>query len=191
MPWLAAIALVGTTTVGCASGRHFPSSAPSTAAVTTASLVPQFTATTQAPTSVSLSTPAPAAAVTSTAAPAHPAVTVARSASTTTAAPTRGPVIAGCPLFPADNPWRRDVSRDPIDPHSGAWVASAGLSTHLHPDFGADPTYGIPYVVVPASQAKVPITFTAYGSESDPGPYPVPRNAPVESGSDAHVLVAS
>jgi hypothetical protein len=191
VPWLAAIALVGTTTVGCASGRHFPSSAPSTAAVTTASLVPQFTATTQAPTSVSLSTPAPAAAVTSTAAPAHPAVTVARSASTTTAAPTRGPVIAGCPLFPADNPWRRDVSRDPIDPHSGAWVASAGLSTHLHPDFGADPTYGIPYVVVPASQAKVPITFTAYGSESDPGPYPVPRNAPVESGSDAHVLVAS
>jgi len=37
----------------------------------------------------------------------------------------------------------------------------------------------------------VPITFDAYGSESDPGPYPVPANAPVEAGSDRHVLVAS
>ena len=44
---------------------------------------------------------------------------------------------------------------------------------------------------MPANQPKVPVTFTAYGAESDPGPYPVPRGAPVESGSDAHVLVAS
>jgi hypothetical protein len=94
-------------------------------------------------------------------------------------------------LFPANNPWRRDVSRDPVDPHSGAWVASAGSTTHLHPDFGRDPAYGIPFVEVPAGQAKVPITFTAYGDESDPGPYPVPPNAPVEAGSDHHVLVAS
>jgi len=102
-----------------------------------------------------------------------------------------GATIAGCPLFPADNPWRQDISRLPVDPYSAAWVASAGSSTNLHPDFGSNPTYGIPYVVVPASQPKVPITFTAYGDQSDPGPYPVPRNAPVESGSDRHVLVAS
>jgi hypothetical protein len=70
-------------------------------------------------------------------------------------------------------------------------VASIGASAHLHPDFGSDPSYGIPYVVVPASQPKVPITFTDYGDESDPGPYPVPLNAPVEAGGDAHVLVAS
>jgi hypothetical protein len=101
------------------------------------------------------------------------------------------PTIAGCPLFPADNPWRRNVSADPLDPHSAAWVASIGAGTDLHPDFGSDPSYGIPYVVVPASQPTVPITFTAYGDESDPGPYPVPLNAPVETGGDAHVLVAS
>jgi hypothetical protein len=37
----------------------------------------------------------------------------------------------------------------------------------------------------------VPIRFTAYGDQSDPGPYPVPLTAPVEAGSDRHVLVAS
>jgi hypothetical protein len=120
------------------------------------------------------------------------ASTTASGGGTTAARPQpAGPTIAGCNLFPADNPWRRDVSADPLDPHSGAWVASVGAGTHLHPDFGSNPTYGIPYVVVPAGQAKVPITFTAYGDESDPGPYPVPQNAPVEAGSDRHVLLAS
>jgi hypothetical protein len=107
------------------------------------------------------------------------------------AAAASGASIAGCPLFPADNPWRRDVSGDALDPHSDAWVASAGSSTNVHPDFGSNPDYGIPYVTVPASQPKVPITFTDYGDESDPGPYPVPPNAPVEAGGDRHVLVAS
>jgi hypothetical protein len=94
-------------------------------------------------------------------------------------------------LFPADNPWRREISGDPVDAHSAAWVASAGTTAHLHPDFGSNPDYGIPYVVVAATQRKVPITFTDYGDESDPGPYPVPPKAPVEAGGDRHVLVAS
>jgi hypothetical protein len=62
---------------------------------------------------------------------------------------------------------------------------------HLHPDFGSNPSYGIPYEVVPKDQKRVPIRFTAYGDESDPGPYPIPRTARVEAGSDRHVLVAS
>ena len=101
------------------------------------------------------------------------------------------PTIAGCRLYPADNPWRQDISQLPLNSHSAAWVASVGLSTHLHPDFGSDPSYGIPYSEVPAGQAKVPITFTAYGNESDPGPYPIPSNATIEAGGDRHVLVAS
>ncbi len=64
--------------------------------------------------------------------------------------------------------------------------------TNLHPDFGSDPTYGIPYVTVRGSQPKVPMNFQ-YASESDPGPYPFPPNAPVEGGpnaaGDRHVLV--
>jgi hypothetical protein len=119
-----------------------------------------------------------------------PAATTARAGSALPA-PGGTAAIAGCPLFPADNAWRRNVSGDPLDPHSAAWVASIGSTAHLHPDFGSDPGYGIPYTVVPAGQSTVPITFTAYGSESDPGPYPVPLNAPVEAGGDAHVLVAS
>ncbi len=101
-----------------------------------------------------------------------------------------GPGIGGCAVFPSSNAWNQDVSRAPVDPNSGAYVARIdSFRQFLHPDFGANPSYGIPYIVVPGSQPRVPITFTAYGSESDPGPYPVPLNAPVESGSDAHVLV--
>jgi hypothetical protein len=100
------------------------------------------------------------------------------------------PTLAGCPMFPPDNPWNRDISRDPVDPQSAAYIASISQDrTNLHPDFGANPAYGIPFVVVPGSQPKVPITFTDYGDESDPGPYPVPPDAPVEAGSDRHVLV--
>jgi hypothetical protein len=99
--------------------------------------------------------------------------------------------IAGCPLFPPDNPWRRNIAHDPVSAHSAAWVASVGTRAFLHPDFGANPSYGIPYAVVPAGQPKVKIAFNAYGDESDPGPYPIPANARVEGGGDRHVLVAS
>ena len=71
-------------------------------------------------------------------------------------------------------------------------ISSPG-QTKLHPDFGGDGAYGIPFMVVPATQPKVPINYTAYGDESDPGPFPIPANAPVEGGSasdgDRHVLV--
>jgi hypothetical protein len=107
------------------------------------------------------------------------------------AASTTVPTIAGCPLFPANNPWRTDISHYPLSRYSAAWVRSVGLTTHLHPDFGSDPSYGIPYEVVPKTQPTVPIVFTAYGDESDKGPYPVPLDAKVEAGGDAHVLVAS
>jgi hypothetical protein len=101
-----------------------------------------------------------------------------------------GPVIAGCSVFPTDNSWNRDVSNDPIDPNSANYIASISLgATKLHPDFGSYLGYGIPYTVVPGTQPRVPITFTDYGDESDPGPYPIPPNAPVEAGSDRHVLV--
>jgi len=92
-------------------------------------------------------------------------------------------------MFPADNPWNQDVTGLPVDPNSDNYIASIGATGHLHPDFGSDPTYGIPYLVVGAGQPNVPITYTDYGDESDPGPFPIPQNAPVEAGSDAHVLV--
>ncbi len=100
-----------------------------------------------------------------------------------------GAAIAGCTVFPPDNPWNTDISQQPVDPSSDAYIASMnGASTFLHADFGSDPTFGIPWTTVPASQPRVPMVFD-FADESDPGPYPFPPNAPVEAGSDAHVLV--
>jgi hypothetical protein len=105
--------------------------------------------------------------------------------------PGGGSTLGGCAAFPSNNPWNQDVSSLLLDPNSSTYITRINaFRQFVHPDFGSDPSYGIPYVVVPGSQAFVPITFNAYGSESDPGPYPVPLNAPVEAGSDRHVLVA-
>jgi hypothetical protein len=116
--------------------------------------------------------------------------------STPSAAPastSRAPTVAGCRMFPADNPWNTDISAAPVDPNSGAYLASMhAATTFLHPDFGSNPTYGIPYTSVGAGQPRVAMTFD-YASESDPGPYPIPSNAPIEGGpgatGDRHVLV--
>ena len=105
--------------------------------------------------------------------------------------PPAGTSIAGCPVFPADNPWNMRVDQAPLRARSAQTIAaiqSAG-GDFLHPDFGENPDYGIPFVVVPADQAVVPITYTDAGDESDPGPFPIPANAPVEAGSDRHVIV--
>lgn len=112
-----------------------------------------------------------------------------------------GASLNGALPFPADNAWNTDISGAPVDPNSGALIASIGLTRGLHPDFGAGlyegSPIGIPYVVVAGNQPKVAISFTDYGDESDPGPYPVPANAPIEGqqangsafGGDRHVLV--
>ncbi len=98
----------------------------------------------------------------------------------------------GCPILPASNPLNREISHAPVNPKSAQYIASIGLSGHLHPDFGTNPTYGIPYTVVPPGQPKVPISFDEFGEESEPGPYPIPPDAPVEGAGeegDRHVLV--
>lgn len=107
-----------------------------------------------------------------------------------------GASLHGKQLFPPDNPWNQDISTMPVDPNSDNLIASIGLNTGLHPDFGTvynGAPNGIPYVVVPGNQLLVPMNFTAYGDESDPGPYPVPADAPIEGGpassGDRHVLV--
>jgi hypothetical protein len=107
---------------------------------------------------------------------------------------TSGPEEFGCPIFPANNPLNEEIANAPVSPDSQAYVESIGLSVHLHPDFGTNPSYGIPYTVVGEHQAEVPVKLTTYRSESDPGPYPIPPGAPIEGGGkkgkgDKHVLV--
>ena len=103
--------------------------------------------------------------------------------------------ITGRRMFPADNPWNRDVSSDPVDPASDVLIATCGANAQLHPDFGTTwngGPIGIPFVVVKGSQPRVPVTFD-YDDESDAGPYPIPRDAPIEGGpssnGDRHVLI--
>ena len=119
------------------------------------------------------------------------------------------PDLGGCPVFPpppaglpANAPslpteaaWNQDVSKAPVARNSAATIAyiDAHGGDHLHPDFGSPRAYGFPYSVVGAGQRRLPIHYTAYGDESDPGPFPVPKGAPVEGGNrsdgDRHVLV--
>lgn len=98
-------------------------------------------------------------------------------------------------MFPADNPWNKDISAEPVDPSSDVLIATCGANAQLHPDFGTTwlgSPIGIPYIVVNGNQARVPVSFY-YADESDPGPYPIPPDAPIEGGSssdgDRHVLV--
>jgi hypothetical protein len=102
-----------------------------------------------------------------------------------------GPQVGGCPVFPIDNAWNTPVAAAPLAANSATMIARIQSSggRALHPDFGEDPSYGIPFTVVPAGQPLVPVAYDAYGAESDPGPFPIPLDAPVESGSDAHVVV--
>ncbi|MCC6678771.1 MAG: hypothetical protein IT436_16690 [Phycisphaerales bacterium] len=107
-----------------------------------------------------------------------------------------GDVLSRLQVFPADNAWNQDVSGLPVHPMSTVWIATMGAGTGLHPDFGTvwdGAPNGIPFVVVPPTQPMVPIDFVLYGSQSDPGPYPVPPGAPIEGGpggtGDRHVLV--
>jgi hypothetical protein len=103
--------------------------------------------------------------------------------------------LGSCAVFPSstgsrDNYsyWNLDISGASVDPLSDQYIASMGTTTMVHPDFGSDPSFGIPFDTVAGSQAKVAMSFDVAG-ESDPGPYPFPSDAPVESGSDGHVLI--
>jgi hypothetical protein len=108
-------------------------------------------------------------------------------------APPIGP--NGCTVLPADNIWNTPVDQLPVSPNSSTYVNRIGAGSPLHPDFGSG-TYnggpiGIPFITVPGNQTKYSATFL-YADESDPGPYAIPLNAPIEGGSgstgDRHAI---
>ena len=115
---------------------------------------------------------------------------------TTVACQVRLPGAPGCPIFPDDSIWHADVSKLPVDPRSGSYIAAIGESAPLKADFGAGlwdgGPIGIPYAIVGAATPTVPVSFD-YADESDPGPYPIPTNAPIEGGAqsdgDRHVIM--
>jgi hypothetical protein len=109
------------------------------------------------------------------------------------------PQIEGCLVYPADHIWNVPVDTLPVHANSAAYINTIGYNTGLHPDFGSGEwppgsgsPIGIPFTTVPGTQQPVSVTF-GYDDESDPGPYPIPPDVPIEGGpssnGDRHVLV--
>ena len=133
-----------------------------------------------------------------TTAPRAPATSAVPAPTTGGPRPANGsPTSLGrCSLMPRSSYWYANVSTLATHANSSAYIASIGATSGLKADFGSGlwdgGPIGIPYVVVPAGQPKVPIAFD-YADESEPGPYPIPADAPIEGGAqstgDRHVLV--
>ena len=110
--------------------------------------------------------------------------------------PTRAQTVAGCQIFPSNNVWNARIDTLPVDARSAAYVNNIGPTSGSFATFGSGlwqgAVLGFPFVTVLGTQPKVGVTFL-YSSESDPGPYPIPPNAPIEGGSnstgDRHVEV--
>jgi hypothetical protein len=116
-----------------------------------------------------------------------------------------GPMIEGCPSLPPDHILNTRVDHLPVHPRSNDYISSIGSEKQLKMDFGSGTwkggPIGIPYTTVSGDQPKVPIHFVStstrpsYAHESDPGPYPIPPDAPIQGGDgsdntgDRHVLV--
>ena len=108
------------------------------------------------------------------------------------------PQAPECPVFPADNAWNTPVDDLPVAENSDAIINSIGMDKGLHADFGSGLWHGmkigIPITVVPGDQPRKRITFY-HQDESDPGPYPIPKNVKIEGdpypepGNDRHALI--
>jgi hypothetical protein len=94
--------------------------------------------------------------------------------------PEADAILAAMQIFPADSAWNEDISRRPVRTNSDALIAQ--ISGDLLSSRRALRVFKeMNFVLVPDSQLPVPITFTYYGNESDPSPYPIPANLPIES----------
>lgn len=158
------------------SSSPAPTETASPTSTTTAGTTPTTGPTATAmPSTPRLATPSPTGAPT-------PALTLPPPAS------AGSPIIAGCPVLPANNAWNADISGLPVHPRSAQWLASASAATkRLHPDFGADP-YGYQLQIVDRATPRTSISFY-YTDESDPGPYPLTASTPIEPGSDRHAFM--
>ena len=84
-------------------------------------------------------------------------------------------ILSRLQIFPTDNPWHEDISQRPVHPQSAPIVAGIGADKPL--GFNLD----MNFVIVPRDQPRVPVRVTQYPRESDPGPFPIPDNAPIEN----------
>lgn len=105
----------------------------------------------------------------------------------------RNASLGGAPLFPATNAWNTPIVSRPVDPRSDSYLISIGLDVPLHPDFGTNRLrthlFGIPYIVIEGpTTPRYAVPFD-YSDQSDPGPYPIPDDVPIEGGGDRHAII--
>ena len=89
-------------------------------------------------------------------------------------------ILSTLQVFPRDNPWNEDITARPVASDSAAIVASIGADAPLGYNLDMN------FVIVPPDQPRVPVKITMYPKESDPGPFPIPANAPIENWPLAH-----
>jgi hypothetical protein len=88
--------------------------------------------------------------------------------------PEADAILSALEVFPPDNPWNLIVEDWPLHPDSKAIVAAVGAEKpfRCNDDMG--------FVLVPPGQKRIEVKITEYPGETDPGPYPVPDNVPIE-----------
>jgi hypothetical protein len=89
--------------------------------------------------------------------------------------PEADAILAALQVFPPDNPWNTDISGLPVHKDSAAMIRGIGMDKRL--EYNLD----MNFVIVPADQKRVPVKIVDYPDESDPGPFPLPDDAPVEN----------
>ena len=100
----------------------------------------------------------------------------------------RLPQAPRCPVFPANNAWNERVDRLPVAADSAQLVASIGLDSPVHADFGSGTwdggPIGIPFDVVSRQTPRSRVSFE-YADESNRVRYPIPRHVHIEGGTQA------
>ena len=106
---------------------------------------------------------------------------------------TSAGAAAACTLFPASNVWNQRIDHLPVRADSATLIATIGLHEYLHPDFSSTKWndgvgYGIPFNKVDGDTPRRNVRFQ-WASESDDGPYPIPKHPKREHASDRHILL--
>lgn len=88
--------------------------------------------------------------------------------------PEADAITSALEVFPADNPWNLVVEHWPLHPNSQKIIESIGANKKFR--YNAD----MGYVLIPPNQKMVNVKLGSAAAESEPGPYPVPDNTPIE-----------
>jgi hypothetical protein len=94
--------------------------------------------------------------------------------------PEADTVLASMQIFPVTSAWNEDISKRPVLGNSDAMVAQviSDLATNRRT---LRVFFEMNFALVPDNQPLMPIQFFNYADESDPSPYPIPANLPIET----------